>query len=54
VFAPSEEEIEAARRTVAAASDQDVGVYAVDGRMVDAPFLARARAVLAAAERGSA
>lgn len=54
VFAPSEEEIEAARRTVAAASDQDAGVYAVDGRMVDAPFLARARAVLAAAERGSA
>ena len=54
VFAPSEEEIEAARRTVAAASSQDVGVYAVDGRMVDAPFLARARAVLAAAERGSA
>lgn len=54
VFAPSEEEIEAARRTVAAALSQDVGVYAVDGRMVDAPFLARARAVLAAAERGSA
>lgn len=54
VFAPSEEEIEAARRTVAATSSQDVGVYAVDGRMVDAPFLARARAVLAAAERGSA
>ena len=51
VFAPSTEEIEAARRTVAAASEGETGAYAVDGRMVDAPFLARARAVLAAADR---
>ena len=50
-FAPSTEEIEAARRTVAAASGGGTGAYAVDGRMVDAPFLARARAVLAAADR---
>lgn len=49
-FAPSVEEVDAARRTVAAA-EGSAGVYAVDGRMVDAPFLARARAVLAAAER---
>ncbi|WP_447938525.1 HpcH/HpaI aldolase/citrate lyase family protein [Pseudoxanthomonas mexicana] len=54
VFAPSAEEVEAARRTVEAASGGDRGAYAVDGRMVDAPFLARARAVLAAAERGRA
>ena len=45
VFAPTHQEIEAARHIVDAARD---GVYAVDGRMVDAPFLARARAVLAA------
>jgi citrate lyase subunit beta/citryl-CoA lyase len=44
VFAPTADEIEAARHIVDAARD---GVYAVDGRMVDAPFLARARAVLA-------
>ena len=53
-FAPSSEEIEAARRTVAAASEGGTGAYAVDGRMVDAPFLARARAVLAAVDRGRA
>lgn len=41
-FAPSVEEVDAARRTVAAA-EGSAGVYAVDGRMVDAPFLARAR-----------
>jgi citrate lyase subunit beta/citryl-CoA lyase len=45
VFAPTNEEVAAARRIVAAARD---GVYAVEGRMVDAPFLARAQAVLAA------
>lgn len=54
VFAPSTEEVEAARRTVEAAAGGDIGAYAVDGRMVDAPFLARARALLAAAERGRA
>ena len=43
-FAPTQEEIDAARQVVDAARD---GAYAVDGRMVDAPFLARARAVLA-------
>ncbi len=47
VFAPTSEEVEAARQVVDAARD---GVYAVDGRMVDAPFLARARAVIALAE----
>ncbi|KRA53669.1 citryl-CoA lyase [Pseudoxanthomonas sp. Root65] len=47
VFAPTQDEIEAARHIVDAARD---GVYAVDGRMVDAPFLARARAVVALAD----
>lgn len=47
VFAPTSEEVEAARQVVDAARD---GVYAVDGCMVDAPFLARARAVIALAE----
>nr|WP_298128896.1 CoA ester lyase [uncultured Pseudoxanthomonas sp.] len=47
VFAPTQDEIEAARHIVDAARD---GVYAVDGRMVDAPFLARARAVVAMAD----
>ena len=54
VFAPSDGEIEAARRTVDAAERAGEGAFAVDGRMVDAPFLARARAVLAMAERGRA
>ncbi|MBA3928285.1 MAG: CoA ester lyase [Xanthomonas sp.] len=51
VFAPSHEEIEAARRTVDAAARTGEGAFAVDGRMVDAPFLARARSVLAIAHR---
>lgn len=51
VFAPSEEDIEAARRTVQKATEAGEGAFAVDGRMVDAPFLARARAVLAFVDR---
>ncbi len=51
VFAPTPAEIEAARQIVDAARD---GVYSVDGRMVDAPFLARARAVLATSGEGAA
>ena len=51
VFAPTQDEIEAARHIVDAARD---GVYAVDGRMVDAPFLARARAVVALADGSQA
>jgi citrate lyase subunit beta/citryl-CoA lyase len=49
-FSPSAEEIEAARRIVGAAA-ADGSAFAVDGRMVDAPFLARARAILATLER---
>lgn len=46
VFAPTPDELESARHVVDAARE---GVYAVDGQMVDAPFLARARAILATA-----
>ncbi len=51
VFAPTQAEVDAARRTVEAAAQAGEGAFAVDGRMVDAPFLARARAVLAIANR---
>jgi citrate lyase subunit beta / citryl-CoA lyase len=52
-FAPSPAEIEQARRIVQAfeaAQSERCGVVAVDGRMVDAPVVARARQVLRLAE----
>jgi len=51
VFAPTAREIARARRVVAAydARDPAVAAIAVDGRMVDAPVAARARALLARA-----
>jgi len=51
IFAPSAKEIDDARRTVQKADEAGEGAFAVDGRMVDAPFLARARAVLALVDR---
>jgi len=54
VFTPSEAELAAARRIVAAAQAADAqarGAFAVDGRMIDPPFLKRAQALLAAARR---
>jgi citrate lyase subunit beta/citryl-CoA lyase len=54
VFRPSDDEIAYARRVAAAADDADtrgIGAYTVDGQMVDAPFVLRARAVLATARR---
>jgi citrate lyase subunit beta/citryl-CoA lyase len=45
-FAPSAEELAWARRVVDAAADQ-AGAFVVDGRMVDAPVIARARHILA-------
>ena len=45
-FAPSAEELAWAQRVVAAAADQE-GAFVVDGRMVDAPVVARARHILA-------
>jgi len=54
VFRPSDEEIAHAVRVVEAARDADargVGAYVVDGKMIDPPFVLRARALVASAER---
>lgn len=48
-FAPSVEELDWARRVVAAA-EGGAGAFLVDGKMVDAPIIARARAWLAQVE----
>lgn len=51
-FRPSDEEIAHAQRVVAAANSvgsQDIGAYVVDGKMIDAPFVRRAEAILAIA-----
>ena len=52
-FAPSQEEIQGARRIVEAfqaAEARSEGVIALDGQMIDGPVVARAREVLAMAE----
>jgi len=52
--APDPGEIAWARKVVAAAVDADargVGAYLVDGHMIDKPFVDRARAVVALADR---
>lgn len=51
-FLPSAEEIAWAERVLAAAAAAQGAAVAVDGQMVDAPVLARARAVLQQAGRG--
>lgn len=51
-FAPDAEELAHARRVVAAAAQAEAqgrAVYVVDGRMIDAPYLKRAQALVAAA-----
>ncbi|MBI2512769.1 MAG: CoA ester lyase [Opitutae bacterium] len=48
VFQPSAAEIDFARRVVEAAKVH-AGAFTLDGRMIDAPFIRRAHAVLAAA-----
>ncbi|GGD46157.1 HpcH/HpaI aldolase/citrate lyase family protein [Pseudoxanthomonas indica] len=53
LFQPTEEEIAAARRIVAAAAEANTrghGAFVVDGRMIDAPYLRRAQAIVAAAD----
>lgn len=53
-FSPTAQEIAEARRIIAAAAratKQRSGAVAVDGKMVDAPIVERARRVLAVAER---
>ena len=47
VFRPTDEEIAFAGRVVEAAGRTSAGAFTVDGRMIDAPFLKRARAILA-------
>ena len=54
VFRPSDAEIAAARQVVDAARGAEahgVGAFLVDGRMVDLPFIERAKAIVAAARR---
>lgn len=54
VFRPTEEEIAFARRVdeaACAAEQAGRGAFTVDGRMIDAPFVRRARAVLAIARQ---
>lgn len=46
VFSPTPEEIDWARRVLAAAETNEAGAFTVDGRMVDAPIVARARTIL--------
>lgn len=56
IFQPTVAELAKARRIVdaaQAASAQGRGAFAVDGRMIDPPFLRRAEAVLAAGRTGS-
>ncbi|HEY3796283.1 MAG TPA: CoA ester lyase [Bradyrhizobium sp.] len=53
-FMPHASEIAWARKVVAAAAEADargVGAYLVDGHMIDKPFIERARAVVALADR---
>lgn len=45
-FQPTEAELDFARRIVAAAANH-VGAFALDGKMIDEPFVRRARALLA-------
>jgi citrate lyase subunit beta/citryl-CoA lyase len=53
-FRPSDEEIAHSLRVVAAARDaqaKGVGAWMVDGKMVDAPFVVRAQAIVVLARR---
>ena len=52
VFRPTDEEIAHARKVVEAAREADakgVGAYGVDGKMIDTPFVIRARAIVESA-----
>lgn len=54
VFRPTDAEIAHSLKVVASAQEhavKGVGAWTVDGKMIDAPFVARARAVLALARR---
>ncbi|MFW8565878.1 HpcH/HpaI aldolase/citrate lyase family protein [Orrella sp. 11846] len=54
VFRPTDEEIAFAQKVVSAdemAEQNSVGAYMVEGRMIDAPFVDRARKILASASQ---
>lgn len=51
IFRPSDEEIAFARRVVETAEKTGAGAFTVDDRMIDAPFIKRARAILAIAQQ---
>ena len=51
IFRPTVEEIAFARRVAEAAERTNAGAFTVDGRMIDAPFIKRAHAVLAIARQ---
>ncbi|MGB3709480.1 MAG: CoA ester lyase [Gordonia sp. (in: high G+C Gram-positive bacteria)] len=46
-YAPAPERVEWAHKVMAGAVENDGGVFAVDGQMIDGPVIAQARAVLA-------
>lgn len=50
-FTPTREQVEWARRVVQTATETDEGVFRVDDEMIDAPLIARARAILEAVDR---
>ncbi|MEO0673341.1 MAG: CoA ester lyase, partial [Pseudomonadota bacterium] len=52
-FSPSEDDLEKARRIIAAFETADSGVASLDGQMLDRPHLARARQTLARAKPAS-
>ncbi len=57
VFSPTAEEVEHARRVVAAydaGTERGVGAVALDGQMLDAPVVERARRILRTAAAGTA
>ena len=49
VFSPRADEIAYAEKVLAAAAKTSAGAFTVDGQMVDAPIIARARAIIALA-----
>lgn len=51
VFRPTDAELTFAQRVVEAAARTSAGAFTVDGRMVDAPFIRRAQALLAIARQ---
>jgi citrate lyase subunit beta/citryl-CoA lyase len=51
VFRPSEAELAFAHRVIAAVASQPAGAFALEGRMIDAPFIKRAQALVAIARQ---